>query len=351
MGTCAGAACPQKRAAVVDSRGREADDRRPMRLWALATLMLPLASVSCQLFFGVEEPSGEATGTSEGGGSAQGTGGAAATSSSTGGAAPTECDLCAEVPPDWQGPVLLATAAGAIPPACPNVVAPELVYEGEPPPHTCSACNCGDPIGECGQATLTCYAGNGCDTGTVLYEGSPDGCNIFLFEDASCKVGAAPAPTSGACGAVPGTVQGSGWGITHALCALAPHDDSCDGGQCFDTGGAPQVEEVCIHAPGDVDCPGAWPSRTLAWASVQDGRTCQCTCTPVGGACVGGGYGLGLFGCGTSVGPGECKQDVALADQEAFEYSADCVISAQGTAGEFVPQDPVTICCQSQAAG
>jgi hypothetical protein len=327
-----------------------------MRLRALALMVLPLAGISCQLFFGVDDPpaAGADAGGGEGASDTTGSGGSTAVSSSSTG--PAQCDVCLDTPDGWGGPVLRVAESGKAEPLCPNATIAVLAYEGAPAPHTCTACGCGAPVGgECADPEYHCWSGADC-SGNALTTTDADGCLPVLLSGntaGSCAVDAAPSPGGGSCPAVPGQVQGGTWQLTHGLCPLAEATgESCRDGSCFDTGGSDSAE-LCVYSSEATECPAGWDIRYDAFLGEVDDRTCGCTCTPTNEACNGGGYAFGpIIGvCPTVVAPGQCRNDVYSGDRIGFSYAATCLPGPSQPGGGFTPSDAVLICCSSMAAG
>jgi hypothetical protein len=327
-----------------------------MRLRALALTVLPLAGISCQLFFGVDDPPAaglDDAGGGEGASDATGAGGSTAVSSSSTG--PPQCDVCLDVPDGWSGPVLRVAEPGKSEPLCPNATIAELAYEGAPGQHTCTPCACGAPSGECGEPTYHCWSAADC-TGNALTTTNADSCLPVLLSGntaASCRVDPAPTPGGGSCPAVPGQVQGGSWQLTHGLCPMTSvPDDSCRDGSCFDTGGSDSAE-LCVYSSAPDACPEGWDTRYDAWRDAVDGRSCGCTCTPTNEACNGGGYAFGpiVAVCPTSVGPEQCRNDVYAGNKLDYTYAATCQPGPSQASGAFTPSDPVTICCRALGAG
>jgi hypothetical protein len=61
------------------------------------------------------------------------------------------------------------------------------------------------------------------------------------------------------------------------LCG-GPVGAGCARGGCFPEPSG-ELGEVCVHQPGDLECPPAYPVKRLLFAGFDDSRACmQCTC-------------------------------------------------------------------------
>ena len=333
----------------------------PARLSVLTGLLL-WGAASCQVFFGVDEPSGSPS-DDDSAGASGGQSGSSPTSSTGGqgaGAGPVGCDCLPKMPSGWDGPFLVYTTPAAEAFACPDDAAPSGTYYGEPPAAgaTCAPCVCQPPMADCTMPKLTCYGNAFCaSTGTPVTAAN---CAALPQSYDSCYVGPGDiqlgASTCVASGGEPSTV---GWGLAAHACQLeTTPEDGCDSDQC---GAKDANGRRCIVQVGEsVPCPLGWEEDSgPRWTGVVDTRGCSaCGCGAATGACAGGAYKVGgsPTSCGLGgfeVGAGTCWGITAIGAAEVHAPSEPANVGcppSQATAkGTFDPENPVTVCCEPSA--
>ena len=314
----------------------------------------------------------------------------------------------AAAPPGWTGPFALYDGPPAGDPGCP-VAFPVQDYTGNgqfsAPAAVCSACMCGNPLGEtcqvtgpaditfagtidpfsvvdttcggspsCG-ATLeviptwngTCYGPDHVPPGVVTCGPNSNNCTTGTTV-CNQSAQATPLQVSG------GTCTPSTEVSTIAQVAWGTYGDACGGEAmatkgcgamhlCLPRPGAPFQITLCIQKGGDNACVGAFTKKHLFYASASDTRACTgCACgTPAGSTCSATVTLYSTPGCnaGTSVATlhptsqaGDCKPLAAnpyVGGRQAVftaPVGGTCPPSGGQPVGVATPQSPTTFCCQ-----
>ena len=226
----------------------------------------------------------------------------------------SSCDgTCATLPPagGWEGPFLFSLSPEGMEPPCP-AQAPIIAYQGHDglldSPPSCGTCTCSPSSGTCAPPpTLTASATPCVDTsgmtasfsGPALWDGTCTAQDC-ISPAPSCSqalsvqsLTAAPLVlTEQACTpttVIPQDVSVASWTTAALACRGMP----TAGFGCSDPGqtcvpiAVPPEFSLCIYHEGDVSCPDSYPDKHVAYAGVDDQRTCSACArgAPVGGAC------------------------------------------------------------------
>lgn len=303
--------------------------------------------------------SGGATGGASGsGGAAGGTGGAAGCNTTTHVCAPSN-------PAGWTGPVAFYLGASA-PPSCPGAYpTPEAdgkanVVAGAP---SC-ACSCDPATGvTCSSGTAAIYdVGEGVAGCTVnptpypkVWEGSLNSCVKALANATGQVALVRPNPTTvGSCAAKANhTIPPPTFDQARLCAGAATGDGACDGNdvclpQAFDP------YRVCVHRPGEFECPAGYTDKTVVHEDFTDTRACtSCSCgatnATCGGSvdfvtastCVSGTAQAIVSGCGN---PGQ-NLSVNWYGRYTPQPSGTCTASASSPSGDITPSGTRTVCC------
>jgi hypothetical protein len=249
--------------------------------------------------------------------------------------------VCLEIPDGWDGPVRLF----ADDQACSDVVAEgALSYAGD---WSC-ACSCDADVPEsCEDATgqIQLFDGSGCQGAPAQVHPLTNTCEAFGGGELFSVLATAGGPTTCTTSAVLDT-QPIEPSEHQTLCNVASQG-ACPGGTC--TADAP---DLCIHAPGDLDCPDGWV-RTLLYETYDDNRSCSgCTCDAAY-AC-GGTYTMPNQACGQS---GSLTMAMGSCSGAQFSVRGGWIASATGTpssqcstaggttSGAVLASTPRTVCC------
>jgi hypothetical protein len=343
---------------------------------------------------------GSGAGASGSGGAASGTGGGTGAAGGSAGAevcmdgrdndadgmvdcADTDCqsghECVPEVPGGWEGYQRLATLAhpAASTTPCADGSMPTAFVHAPGGPAVCEACSCGGVTGaSCSLPTLAWWVNSS------SCNGSPT--NVFNPGDTSCHalpgsytcfggcandarssigspaalVGAASCPPAGGAATIP-----PAWGFDDHVCPVAAQTGGgCDAGSvCIEKASAPYDGPACISQPGDVKCPGEWPTRIDAYQSGTDSRGCDaCSCDPAGVACAGdkftvyddnfcsmaGAAPVDLVGNSCPSMQNHVDNDSGSYRATAATLTGDCTAGGGQPIGEIVPTGAVSFCCR-----
>jgi len=267
---------------------------------------------------------------------------------------PSTCDgTCMAIPNGWAGPVELSV--GTSPPTCgPKFAGSQSVLHDDlvALPATCD-CSCGAPSG----ATCTvnfgghCQAAPGTCDGPVTPYGTSSGCMSMSVWCSSIDI-STPSVTGGACAPnATKNVPAPTWSTTAISCAPTSTSGCLSGSACVPDAD-PQFH-LCVEHDGDVACPSGFPSRTVAYADVDDARDCSmCSCgAPTGVGCTGS-VSMYSDGACTSVTKGGYPTPNCISESGAFigydgtATGGSCSASSVSPTGTATPASPTTLCCQ-----
>lgn len=298
-------------------------------------------------------------GSSTGGSSTGGSGGSSTGGSSTGGtsgAGPGGCPsnhrCVPPAPPGWSGPYALTEDA-----ACPGGWGQEalVVHDG---------LNAGDPECEC-----TCQAKTTC----------PSTLGWLSINQAGCPLDATGIPTqigvgdcqaanalpthgvqlgqaTGACEpTVTPNVPPATWGVSDRLCGGATSAGQCEKPQdsCLPSAGV----SLCVEQPGELECPGEYPTKHVYYTGIDDTRKCPntCPCTKTGNfACKAYFQSYTSMDCTTggtsesvSTGSWLCLGGSLSAKLDSFSVTSvgTCTPGTAIGSGTATPKDAHTVCC------
>jgi len=144
-----------------------------------------------------------------------------------------------------------------------------------------------------------------------------------------------------------------GWQNAHHLCKAEPGSGTCAEGQCFAK--AAGATSICVIGPADTPCPSGWDDvQVPAFGGAADDRGCTpCGCGTPQGTCAGGEYNVGGTFCdlGTKVSQGVCFNTNGTFDGNWLDGTSpggSCQpAAAAAPKGQFVPTEPVSICCKT----
>lgn len=164
------------------------------------------------------------------------------------------------------------------------------------------------------------------------------------------------------------------WQDDYIGCAPLASNAGCAAGElCVSPAPSPFSQDLCVSHSDNVDCPSAFPSKTLYSGSATDTRACSdCGCQ-AGGDVTCSTTGLGLYSaCGSSYVPasgaditdgtaclllGDYVSNGPNIDALAVfmyppSYSGSATCTAEGgqAIGAVTPQDPITVCCAAPNA-
>lgn len=311
------------------------------REWGLVCALAAVACAADDTIFsnsptgpGVGGGAGSTSSTDGGGGTASANGGAAGeagagarASGGSGGAGGAECD---DAPLGWT-PVAPCSAG-------------TFVLGLEVADAACTDCQCGAWSG--GQCDPPSHVGcwddgvPGCPGGPSTAVPIADG-NCHSSASSSnatwrCKLDAATLADAGSCPSSGGALVGGPWSSTIDLC------DGCG----------------CILQAGDLNCPEGFPSRTVAYASALDERSCSsCSCAVSGTSCtdpvvtVYGDANCSQMGvtvgqlCTNVLGFGDGSGSAQLT-APPMPQGGTCAVGGGVPGGAVTPLDPHTICCR-----
>lgn len=298
----------------------------------------------------------------------------------TGGAATCEED-CVAPPEGWSPPSLIGAGSFTGVPSCPELAPAEGIslYSGlQAEPLFCSKCECAASPTGCSIPTEWHASAADCAGAAAAIATPWDGppgwtgdCSAGgIVAGAACAgepcvqslTVAAPTVTAGSCSPVaapPPYAPPYSWARRARVC-LPVEQGTCpeEPGRCF----PPPGFALCVHHPGDVDCPAPYTAKELFHERAVDERACSaCTCgAPAGNECtvLASAFQDGV--CGVLAGAllvtsesGDGCVDVppglALGGKTAEIVATGdgaCAPSGGEPAGAVKPMDPVTVCCR-----
>lgn len=232
---------------------------RPLR-WAACLVM----SAGCNIVFGTfEVEEGDAA---SGGGALEPC------------ASPSTCETA---PAGWEGPVALSGSEAE----CDGWQQALRVYEDDvdAEPLSCTGCSCGTASAPSCTVVLESHATTDCSAAHVDTTVPPNVCSAI---DMNGAIAARATLVT-----VPGQCQPQSGMLDPPEVTLPPPKfvcistgaGSCESGICV-----PPAARRCVMAAGELDCPQGYPSRHRLYESVNDGRSCGCTCGAPQGATCGG---------------------------------------------------------------
>jgi hypothetical protein len=268
---------------------------------------------------------------------------------------------CVPVAPDaWEGPVLVYEGTAESVPTCPTSMALTRLEANVGTPtgsHTCEDCSCGPATGITCSTTITQYNTSSCTD--QLEPTMPLGATCLTTATNVDSVRIDMTPSGGSCAVQGGApkLDPISWPSTIKACG-APSllADGCAAGElCAPEAATPSKARHCIWKTGEDACPSAWPERVIAYAGVDDNRTCTgCGCTAPTRQCTGSVryYSSSNQGCSGSSAlspiPTTCMvvKDRSGLVLVAADGSGSCGVSGQATpSGEVTGKDPSTLCC------
>jgi hypothetical protein len=304
---------------------------RGLALSAVGIFALPVACIYPEYTFDEPEPtSSSSSGTGgQGGGNVGGNGGGGGTpgvedcsngidddGDSQVDCADTDCTPiheCVSSPPlGWTGYVSLFDGDEAMQPECPSVFPSASPYIGHrnllTPPHTCTACSCGDPTGQtCDLPETITVSDKNCNlipatTNSLVTpaawqgecfgpSGLPGGQTCLGGPCNSSVSAAKPNVVGGSCAASGGTpdIQPVAWEALGKGCSDAPQGGGCGAGKvCQPKSAAPFKTGLCVFKEGDNSCPiGPFSEKFVYFEKADDTRACStCACgSPAGSTC------------------------------------------------------------------
>lgn len=308
-------------------------------------------------------------GAGSGGGGSGGANAGAGGQSASGAGGTTSCEpasVCAPSVPEGWSPVTTTATTGEMALSCAGGTRLGLSVSG---PVTCSPCSCQETAkGSCTPTSVRVFAEPTCtDAGQeralasapAPASGSVD-CQTIPYSNQTLLYGyvqyAATPSTFAASGGTP-VARPAPFETALDACPL-PASNTCPGGACLPPGAV-----MCVTKTGDTPCPSSFPTRTLAYATAFDGRTCTtCGCSAIAdcegvrlGIRANTNCGLASFGGETekSFKSSTCtvlssaKQDKTwTVDRgESIPRSSSATPSGGAPTGQVTPTEPVTVCC------
>jgi hypothetical protein len=303
---------------------------------------------------------------SSGSGSSESSSGGGGAGGGDGASACPDGHACAPaVPAGWTGPAaLFLGAAGDTLPACPAAF-PALAVDahaGVAPvaPAECS-CSCDAPHGgschgllgidSCFDATCgACQpASQPVEAGTCIQVIQGNVLWKYVETVQPDTLGADCAPLLDAPTPPPPV-----WSSIARVCGLDTAA-TCAGGRCAPEPPAPFGASVCIHQPGDLECPSAYPQKTLLFDGFEDTRACSpCACgAVVNMTCSGTVTAHSGPGCGSSQGSWPVPGCIPFLPTPSTTHlyvslsptGGSCNPSGGTPIGEVVALGPTTVCC------
>lgn len=222
------------------------------------------------------------------------------------GGAPTCDDDCATPPEGWSPPVLVGVGSFTAVPSCPDVAPFEginLYSDLQALSPICPACQCAGSETGCSipaawhASAADCAGAEGAEStpwdgqagwgGACAPGGIPAGASCGGVPCVQSLTVEAPVVTAGPCTPVaPGRPYSPPhtWGRRAREC-LPAEAGTCpeEPGQCF----PPPGFSLCVHHPGDVECPAPYTEKEVFHRDVADERACSpCECgAPAGNVC------------------------------------------------------------------
>ncbi|HZF55910.1 MAG TPA: hypothetical protein VE093_45155 [Polyangiaceae bacterium] len=259
------------------------------------------------------------------------------------------------------------TGAPITPPPCPDGSPPVGYLAGPGGPATCSACTCDWPGAACSAPKIDCHKDTlTCNSAAPQsYTAMDENCigmdnfNEFNQDESCAIVGPAMVKSQGMCTVSGGAAtKGLMWQEEIFVCALGSAPEGCMGGQVCAPKPAVNYEgALCIHAPGDVDCPNGWKTeQRVVYSGGNDARGCSMCGCQTGVSCANDGYYTAFDSStcsgGSAVVNGGCTGDVTpyLGGQGSLKPKVASVVEGQcgggEPTGEVVTTGAVTICCR-----
>lgn len=274
----------------------------------------------------------------------------------SGGSSPACESVCdQDVPEGWLGPSVVDTGEMAL--SC-DGAEPMLALFADPiaPPAACE-CACGAAVDiDCTASaiTVTSYPNDTC-SGSAEYSdtGVVGECLSLCCGGQFSASYTSPVPDVSAASCPPMTVTDEKAPLTWArhLVGCGPVTSSpCTGGECFDL---PAEGALCIHRPGDVDCPaGPFSEASLWFEGALDTRGCEpCGCGGVEAQCnevvVAHSNNSCSNSSGTLVADGcaEPSPDLDSAQFVSVAPTGSCQPNGGVAIGDVTPTEPTTVCC------